>query len=53
MAADYVVRATPLAAGHHRIQFDYEPSGLAAGLWISGLAWVVWAAPRFRGLQSG
>ena len=53
MAADYVVRATPLAAGHHRIQFDYEPSGLAAGLWISGLAWVVWATLRFRGLQSG
>jgi hypothetical protein len=44
MAADYVVRATPLAAGHHLIQFYYEPSGLAAGLWISGLAWAVWAA---------
>jgi hypothetical protein len=48
MPADYVVRATPLARGHHLIQFDYDPHGLAAGLWISGFAWAAWAAAWLR-----
>jgi hypothetical protein len=43
LPADYVVRATPLAAGHHRIQFYYEPSGLPWGLGISGAAWAAFA----------
>ena len=44
MPADYVVRATPLSAGHHLIRFVYEPRGLGAGLWISGgLACAAWA----------
>lgn len=48
MPADYVVRATPLAAGHHLIQFDYEPRGLSAGLWLSGIAWAAWSALWLR-----
>jgi hypothetical protein len=53
LPADYVVRATPLAAGRHRIQFDYEPRGLAAGLWVSALAWAVWAALWLRNWPPG
>jgi hypothetical protein len=42
MPADYTLRATPLAAGHHLIRFEYVPTGLWAGLAISALAWVAW-----------
>ena len=42
MPADYALRATPLAAGHHLIRFEYMPTGLWAGLAISALAWVAW-----------
>jgi hypothetical protein len=44
MPADYVLRATPLAAGRHRIRFRYEPSGLGAGIAVSLIAWGAWAA---------
>jgi hypothetical protein len=42
MPADYALRATPLAAGHHLIRFEYVPTGLWAGIAISGLAWAGW-----------
>ena len=42
--ADYAVRATPLAVGHHLIRFEYVPTGLRAGLAISALAWAGWLA---------
>ena len=42
MPADYALRATPLAAGHHLIRFEYVPTGLWTGLAISALAWVAW-----------
>ena len=48
LPADYVVRATPLAAGHHRIEFDYEPRGLAAGLGVSAAAWLAGAGLWLR-----
>jgi hypothetical protein len=43
MPADYVLRATPLGAGHHRIEFRYEPTGLHPGIALSVAAWVAWA----------
>ena len=42
MPADYALRATPLAAGHHLIRFEYVPSGLWTGMTISALAWAAW-----------
>ena len=42
MPADYALRATPLAAGHHLIRFEYVPTGLWAGIAISALAWAGW-----------
>jgi len=44
MPADYAFRATPLAAGHHLIRFEYRPRGLALGAAISILAWAAWLA---------
>jgi len=44
MPADYVLRATPLAAGHHTIAFEFEPEGLRAGAAVSLLAWAAWIA---------
>jgi len=43
MPADYVLRATPLGAGHHRIEFRYEPTGLHPGIALSVAAWFAWA----------
>jgi hypothetical protein len=48
LPADYVVRATPLAAGHHRIEYDYEPRGLAAGFGLSAAAWLAGAGLWLR-----
>jgi hypothetical protein len=36
--ADFCFRALPLAAGHHRVEWKYEPRALTEGLWISILA---------------
>jgi uncharacterized membrane protein YfhO len=38
LAANYAVRAVPLASGAHRVVFSYRTPGLAAGAWVSGLA---------------
>jgi hypothetical protein len=38
LAANYAVRAVPLASGAHRVVFSYRTPGLAAGTWVSGLA---------------
>ena len=44
LAADYVLRAIPLAAGRHRLRLVYDPPGLAAGFAISGTALLAWLA---------
>ena len=49
MPADYILRATPLAAGHHVIRFDYAPGGMGAGLAISAAAWAAWVALMMAG----
>jgi len=51
MPADYIVRAVPLAAGHHHLIMEYAPSSFKAGLIISAIAWLGWLAlllVRFR-----
>jgi hypothetical protein len=42
MPADYVLRAVPLMAGHHRLQLVYSPTGFSLGIGITALAWVIW-----------
>jgi hypothetical protein len=38
LPANYVLRAVPLAAGHHRLRVEYAPRGFAIGKWISIVA---------------
>jgi hypothetical protein len=42
MPADYILRAVPLAAGHHHLQIVYAPKVLPFGIGISVVAWTLW-----------
>jgi len=42
--ANYILRAIPLAAGHHRLRIEYVPTGLGAGALVSVSAWLLWLA---------
>ncbi|MEI6338719.1 MAG: hypothetical protein WCQ57_09085 [Verrucomicrobiota bacterium] len=44
LPANYILRAIPLAAGSHRIRMEYTSPGFAAGLGVSGAAWIFWVA---------
>jgi hypothetical protein len=44
LAANYVLRAIPLAAGRHRIRLDYVSRGFAVGRWISLVSAAAWLA---------
>src|SRR5260370_40766621 len=52
LPANYILRAVPLAAGHHRLRVEYAPREFAIGTWISlvasflFLAAVVWWSRR-------
>lgn len=53
--ANYVLRAVPLAPGHHRMRVEYAPAAYTAGLWltsVSGVAYLaalgVWLRRRWR-----
>jgi hypothetical protein len=47
---DYALRGVPLSAGHHIVEFRYEPASLAWGLWITGFTCAaVIAATCWRG----
>ena len=35
LPANYVLRAVPLAAGHHLLRVEYRPVAFAIGKWIS------------------
>jgi hypothetical protein len=35
LPANYVLRAVPLAAGHHRMRMEYAPPYLRLGIWLS------------------
>jgi len=57
LPANYVLRAVPLAAGHHRLRIEYAPAAFRAGLWTSvvsgGLYGVAAAGLGVRRLRSG
>ncbi len=42
MPADYILRAVPLQAGHHRLRMVYAPSAFPEGVAVSALAWTLW-----------
>jgi hypothetical protein len=42
MPADYILRAVPLAAGHHHLRVVYAPPAVPVGIGISLVAWALW-----------
>jgi hypothetical protein len=42
MPADYILRAVPLAAGHHHLRIVYAPTAFSIGIGISVVAWALW-----------
>jgi uncharacterized membrane protein YfhO len=50
LPADYIVRAIPLAAGHHHLILEYAPPSFRQGLAISLLAGLVWSGLFLRSL---
>jgi hypothetical protein len=48
LPANYVLRAVPLAAGHHRFRVEYAPVGFTIGKWISIVAFVLFLAACMR-----
>lgn len=44
MPADYVLRAVPLAAGHHRLRVEYAPREYIVGAAVSIVALAAWLA---------
>ena len=43
LPANYILRAIPLAAGHHRFRLEYMPAGFLAGKWISLISILLFA----------
>lgn len=41
LRADYLLRAVPVPAGRHRVEFHYRPPAIRIGLWVSILSLVV------------
>jgi hypothetical protein len=41
LPANYVLRAVPLAAGHHSLRVEYAPRGFEIGKWISIVSGIV------------
>jgi hypothetical protein len=48
MPADYILRAVPLAAGHHHLRILYAPTAFSVGLGISVVAWALWISLLVR-----
>jgi uncharacterized membrane protein YfhO len=48
MPADYILRAVPLAAGHHHLKIVYAPPAFSIGVVISVVAWACWIGLFFR-----
>jgi hypothetical protein len=48
LPADYILRAVPLQAGHHRLRMFYAPGALPVGLGVSAVAWLVWIVFLWR-----
>ena len=50
--ANYVLRAVPLMAGHHRLRVEYSSAAFAIGKWISLSASIVFLAVLWRFRQT-
>ncbi len=48
LPANYVLRAVPLAAGHHLLRLEYRPIAFAIGNWISLISVVAFLAAVVR-----
>jgi len=48
LPANYVLRAIPLAPGHHEIRLEYSPGGFIVGIVVSIAAWLGWLLVIFR-----
>jgi hypothetical protein len=51
LPANYILRAVPLAAGHHRLLMEYAPPSFRLGIAVSLAAWLGWltaAGASFR-----
>jgi hypothetical protein len=55
LPADYILRAIPLAAGHHHLRIVYSPITFPIGLRLSVGTWIVWLVLLLRAkcLESG
>ncbi len=42
MPADYILRAIPLQAGHHKLRVIYAPVAFPIGVAVSALSWATW-----------
>ena len=42
MPADFILRAVPLAAGHHLLRMVYAPPSFPIGVTLSAVAWAIW-----------
>jgi hypothetical protein len=42
LPADYILRAIPLQAGHHRLRVVYAPPAFPIGVAVSAAAWALW-----------
>jgi len=47
LPANYILRAVPLAAGHHRLVMEYTPSFFHLGIAVSAIAWLGWLGSAF------
>ena len=46
--ANYILRAVPLSAGHHRLRVEYFSPGFEIGKWISLMAIILFVAAGYR-----
>jgi uncharacterized membrane protein YfhO len=53
LRADYLVRAVPVPAGHHRVELTYRPAPFAVGAALSAAATLAWAVGDGVGREKG
>ena len=53
MPADYILRAVPLAAGHHHLRIVYAPAAVPIGIGISMVAWMAWGGLLVWDMRAG
>jgi hypothetical protein len=52
LPANYILRAIPLAAGHHHLVVEYIPGGFRVGIAVSIAAWIIWLLFALRSSRS-